>query len=636
MRLGVFDIETDRVLLPDRNERKTWRKSKLIDLIESMQASKINLTPAIVEITDLEHLCLDDLLYAYDGEPSDVIQLHEGRYQVIAGSRRRLVSGILGLPHYRAAIYTNVSDEDRVHMQVIENSTKRAIPAHEHAQSWWEMYVLMLSDQYDLEADEILSLANNSYHDVDAALKTRFSMTDFARHVGRSVDMIRNAFDYVNLHGQIKQQVEAGKIPYSVASALGHEPNRNRQRTIIAQARENGLSRKSVRDIMKTYVDDPGFTMVKQRVDYDEFSPLRPMLRDMKKLLGKLERLADFDITILGNLDSYGTPFFETIRNLYSAMTGLKADYNNDARFRKFCAASGNKGDLVDRISAGDVVLQSRMDYEHVDLVNVMYLPRIPIGDIVPCIEQPRKTFDGSNIASMSDSIEKYGIMQTIMVRPLEGKYEIVVGETRYRSALQAGLTHIEVLCCPMDDGTARRIQIAEDLFEVVNLAERAERLHGEYLIEKRSNPELSLEQFSERLGTVGISGIRSALRYADLDQWTKDLHTTGLISYASATMLHDVECISQRHLLALESVIFDISSKQLERKIRDKVHQSELFTSDGSDIMLGYELRKYITGLEKVLQDDRLHRVRTKEDFHLLCAIAKGVERLYRYTQSI
>jgi hypothetical protein len=69
-------------------------------------------------------------------------------------------------------------------------------------------------------------------------------------------------------------------------------------------------------------------------------------------------------------------------------------------------------------------------------------------GRVVPDPDQPRKRFDEEALEELADSLRQYGILQPLVVRPLDGdgKYAIVNGERRYRAALLADLPEIPVI----------------------------------------------------------------------------------------------------------------------------------------------------------------------------------------------
>lgn len=89
----------------------------------------------------------------------------------------------------------------------------------------------------------------------------------------------------------------------------------------------------------------------------------------------------------------------------------------------------------------------------------------LPLRDIEPDRDQPRKTFDDAALAELSKSIEVHGVLQPIVVRPTPtGGYKIVAGERRWRAARQAGLTEIPVMVKELTDAEAMELALIENL----------------------------------------------------------------------------------------------------------------------------------------------------------------------------
>ncbi|MCX6083821.1 MAG: ParB/RepB/Spo0J family partition protein, partial [Caldiserica bacterium] len=62
---------------------------------------------------------------------------------------------------------------------------------------------------------------------------------------------------------------------------------------------------------------------------------------------------------------------------------------------------------------------------------------------IVPSPLQPRRRFDEESLATLRESIRKHGILEPIIVRPRDGRFEIVAGERRFQAAIQVGLEEL-------------------------------------------------------------------------------------------------------------------------------------------------------------------------------------------------
>lgn len=87
------------------------------------------------------------------------------------------------------------------------------------------------------------------------------------------------------------------------------------------------------------------------------------------------------------------------------------------------------------------------------------------IADISPDREQPRKSFDDEALAELAASIEKHGVLQPIVVRPIPaGGYKIVAGERRWRAARLAGMKELPAIVKEITDAEAMEIALIENL----------------------------------------------------------------------------------------------------------------------------------------------------------------------------
>lgn len=77
---------------------------------------------------------------------------------------------------------------------------------------------------------------------------------------------------------------------------------------------------------------------------------------------------------------------------------------------------------------------------------------------------QPRKNFDEAAIAELAASVAERGVLQPIVVRPVDGGYEVVAGERRLRAAQRAGLTTVPAVVRELTDQEALEIAIIENL----------------------------------------------------------------------------------------------------------------------------------------------------------------------------
>lgn len=91
-------------------------------------------------------------------------------------------------------------------------------------------------------------------------------------------------------------------------------------------------------------------------------------------------------------------------------------------------------------------------------------LMEVDISDIIPNEAQPRKNFDKDELYDLSQSIRKYGIIQPLLLKKKEDKYEIIAGERRYRAAKDAGLSKVPAIVKNVSDEISSRIAIIENI----------------------------------------------------------------------------------------------------------------------------------------------------------------------------
>jgi ParB family transcriptional regulator, chromosome partitioning protein len=91
----------------------------------------------------------------------------------------------------------------------------------------------------------------------------------------------------------------------------------------------------------------------------------------------------------------------------------------------------------------------------------------IGIDQIIRNPNQPRRRFDESDLRTLSDSIATHGVLQPLLLRPLNdnsGRYEIVAGERRWRAAQMAGLHQVPALVRKFDDLGTLEVSIVENV----------------------------------------------------------------------------------------------------------------------------------------------------------------------------
>ena len=99
------------------------------------------------------------------------------------------------------------------------------------------------------------------------------------------------------------------------------------------------------------------------------------------------------------------------------------------------------------------------MQDQNKDEVVYLYL-----DDIIPNRFQPREVFDERALKELAVSIKEHGVIQPIIVRNVNGKYEIIAGERRYKASAMAGLTKIPAIIRNLDDKESSKVALLENL----------------------------------------------------------------------------------------------------------------------------------------------------------------------------
>ncbi len=123
--------------------------------------------------------------------------------------------------------------------------------------------------------------------------------------------------------------------------------------------------------------------------------------------------------------------------------------------------------------------LKSKIEvpWDTTGVINADSSQTIPLDQISLPPNQPRRYFDSEALKQLTESIKQHGILQPLLVRPLDGeKHELVAGERRYRAALSIGLKVVPVVIRELDDNAAFQFALIENLLrEDLNPVEETE-----------------------------------------------------------------------------------------------------------------------------------------------------------------
>lgn len=182
------------------------------------------------------------------------------------------------------------------------------------------------------------------------------------------------------------------------------------------------------------------------------------------------------------------------------------------------------------------------------------------LSEIEPNRNQPRTNFDEDALSELADSIQKHGLIQPIVVRPVSsGVYQIVAGERRWRACRMAGLTEVPVVIKELDDQKYFEIALIENLQrEDLNAVEEAQGYRT--LIDTYG---LTQEQVAESVGK-SRSAVTNALRLLNLDETALETLKNGKISAGHARAILSADT-KEKAAEMLKAALAGASVRELE-----------------------------------------------------------------------
>ncbi len=196
---------------------------------------------------------------------------------------------------------------------------------------------------------------------------------------------------------------------------------------------------------------------------------------------------------------------------------------------------------------------------------NGQELSRLRLSQIEPDKLQPRKHFDEEAMNQLAESIKEHGLIQPIIVAPLEGeRYRIIAGERRWRACRMAGLEIVPVLIRRYTPQEISEVSLIENLQrEDLNPIEEAQGY--QYLTEQYG---LTQEQIAKTV-SKSRSAIANTLRLLSLPEQLLDYVKTGELSAGHARTLLPIEDPDTQLALANRIITESLSVRQTEALVK-------------------------------------------------------------------
>lgn len=205
----------------------------------------------------------------------------------------------------------------------------------------------------------------------------------------------------------------------------------------------------------------------------------------------------------------------------------------------------------------------------------------LPLNEIEPNREQPRKTFDKEKLQALADSIREHGVVQPLIVVREENYYKIVAGERRWRAARMAGLKEVPVIIREYTSLEAEEIALIENL-QRENLNPLEEAAGYRQLMDKFG---LTQEEVSQKMGK-SRPAIANALRLFALPADVQKMVETDVLSVGHAKVLLGLGDAKRISELAKEIVQKGLNVRQAEALVKQKPAKKKAATLKDENVV--------------------------------------------------
>lgn len=201
------------------------------------------------------------------------------------------------------------------------------------------------------------------------------------------------------------------------------------------------------------------------------------------------------------------------------------------------------------------------------------------LDDIIPNRFQPREVFDDQALKELAISIKEHGVIQPIIVRKVENKYEIIAGERRYKASTMAGLTKIPAIIKNLDDKESSKVALIENL-QRRDLTPIEEARTYQKILELEDG--MTQEQLAHTMGKTQ-SVVSNKLRLLALPDEVQDALLKEKISERHARSLLNI-LNKNNQIKMLDKIIAEkMTVRELDKEIKEMNEGGSINSGDAS-----------------------------------------------------
>ena len=246
------------------------------------------------------------------------------------------------------------------------------------------------------------------------------------------------------------------------------------------------------------------------------------------------------------------------------------------------------------------------------------------LDDIIPNRFQPREVFDERPLKELAVSIKEHGVIQPIIVRKVNDKYEIIAGERRYKASALAGLTKIPAIIRDLDDKESSKVALLENLQRKnLNAIEEAKTYQKILEID-----EMTQEELAKTMGK-SQSAVANKLRLLSLPDEIQDALMKDKISERHARALLNIEDPEKQKEMLKKITTEKMTVRQLESEIKQMNGKEEVQMEATNKPVINIPTLKEIPSAESFIPENPILPNFNGENTDLNTPILSNIENV-------
>ena len=250
---------------------------------------------------------------------------------------------------------------------------------------------------------------------------------------------------------------------------------------------------------------------------------------------------------------------------------------------------------------------------------------QLPIEKVVPNKTQPRRTFVPELLKELSDSIKEKGVIQPIIVRPIEGgqRYEIIAGERRWRATQLAGLREIPAIMKTTDARETLELALIENIQRSdLNPIEEAEAY-----AQLTTSYSLTQQEIAQKMGKDRAT-VANLLRLLNLHPEVREMVKRAELQLGQAKVLLSLEGQDDQLRLAKKAVKQSLTVRAVERLIK------KLKAGEGDELTIYSEKEEITRKMLKEVEIELQKKMGTKISINQISGKGQLSIQFYSYQE--